>query len=159
MGKRTCAVAMIGAGLIAAVAPVLALQAPAGAAQTNANTQAGLTFIDGSGLTVTCTDFLNANHNKDDPKNPYVMYALSAEQSGGDDNGEDCFDQVDAFVTITYKDGHGQAQSSSVQSGLGQQVVIGGAVSAVKVSAAIHFYNCNATLSAACDLTFAVAPK
>jgi hypothetical protein len=159
MGKRTRVVAMIGAGLMAAVAPVLALQAPAGAAQTNADAHAGLTFVDGSGLTVTCTDFLNANHNTDDPKNPYVMYGLSAQQSGGDSGLADCDNEVDAFVTITYKDTHGQAQSSSFQSGLGQQVFIGGAASAVQVKAAIHLYNCNSTLSASCDLTVAVAPK
>lgn len=144
---------MTAAGLATAALPLLFGQQVAGAAVTTAQDEQGLTFVTGTGQTITCTSSLETTHNTDNANQPRLEWRtlLSGAQA--------CFEAIATDITATYKDSEGVTRTlhsgaRSVTAGS-----VSGAYTATSVRADVHFFNCEPQQSASCDVTLTASPK
>jgi hypothetical protein len=150
------ALAMIGAGMSLAIAPWFALARPADAARSNVNASGSLTYKRSSDqAAVTCGLGVSAFHNTDDPHHPFVAVSESVASDGL--HNDDCVDQVNFQLVVTYTDTAGDTQRTEIGGFAGAN--IGGAAANVHVSLSATYLNCDASTNSTCALTVAVAPK
>jgi hypothetical protein len=145
---------MAASGLMLAAAPVLAMQQPAGAAETHASGSSSITFAKFGGGAATCTVFNDAYHNNNDPNQPYTL--VGSGLSGAD---EACFNSVNLTITVSYRD-HEGVRRTSTSTGFGTSVLrIGGTYSGITTSVTAIWFGCDSGASATCQATAVANPK
>jgi hypothetical protein len=150
------ALAMVGAGVSLAIAPWIALAQPAGAVQNTVNANGLLTYKRSSDqAAVTCGLGVGATHNTDDPHHPFVVVSESVASDGA--HNDDCVDQVNFHLVVTYTDTAGDTQRTEIGGFAGAN--IGGAKANVHATLSATYLNCDSSTNTTCALTVAVAPK
>ncbi len=144
-------IALAAVALMAAVAPLLASQQPAGAANNDDNQSRQISFVDYGGIGATCTVVNDSHHNTTaHTASAYaVLYGTSA-----------CHDpNIYLVLTVTGKDETGVSHTAT---GTGYSdnftVTLDHAVSSVQTTAEVHFETCNSNVNL-CVLTVPAAPK
>jgi hypothetical protein len=156
VGQRTHAIAMIGVGVALALAPWMAVSAPAHAARNTANASGSLTYTRSSDQSaVTCSLGVGATHNTDDIDHPFVVISETVASDGS--HNDDCADNVLFDLVVTYTDTAGEEQRTEISGFAGARV--GGAKANVHVTLTATYLDCDTNTNATCTLTVAVAPK
>jgi hypothetical protein len=145
--------AMAATGLATAATPLLFGQQVAGAAVTTAHDEQGLTFVTDSGQTITCTADLNVTHNTDNANQPRLEWAT------GLSGPIACFDAYQLTLTATYRDSEGVTRTLTSQAPNANFGSVTGADTATSVRVDGHFYTCDSSQSASCDIRLAASPK
>jgi hypothetical protein len=153
--RRGRRLAMTAAGLATVASPLLFGQQTAGAAQTEAEDEASLTFVDNSGQPVTCTVGMFARHNTDDADQPTLTWSTTRV---GQPQG--CYGTAVTALTANYKDSEGVIRRSTYTTF--DDTLIGtvtGAYTATSVRMDTFFLNCDESRSATCEVTVTASPK
>ncbi len=150
-------VAIMAAGACLALVTV-AVAAPASAASTNATTQASVTFIDTSGVTITCTVTDYTKHNTDNAAQPTTNIQQGLAGSGP--NADECLTNVQLTVTATYNDKSGVTRTTTSVTYTQDDLTIGGTYTPINTTVNAFWYSCDSAVSASCTATTPAAhPK
>jgi hypothetical protein len=142
---------MAGAGLLAAMLPVLGGATPAVAQEYDASGYGSLTFITYEGDGITCPLQVQSSH--DTSANTASIYAAPLGEAR-------CIESnVATSVTITYKDQNGLTHTSRARGDDIVSLSVDHAKSNVRTSATTSYNDCNPNASASCDLTVTANPK
>jgi hypothetical protein len=136
------------------LAPLLASESRAGAAQTGATGTSSLTYVDNNGVAVTCSVEDDAFHNNDNANQPFTSVA-----SGESGDLSDCLNTVLLTVTVSYKDRGGVRRTVTSSSFSTSSLVVQGTYSAITTSVRAQFFNCDSSRSATCEVTAFANPK
>ncbi|MDQ6695834.1 MAG: hypothetical protein M3Z46_00055 [Actinomycetota bacterium] len=145
-------VGLAAVALLTAVAPLLAVQQPAGAVNNDDDQSGQLTFVDYSGNAATCTLVNDSHHdtNAHSASAYAVLYGTA-----------DChYPNAYLILTVVGNDENGVSHTAT---GTGYSdnftVTLDHAVSSIRTFADVHFQNCNPNTSASCALAVGAAPK
>jgi hypothetical protein len=154
MAQRIRGARVVVAGMCVVLAPLLASESRAGAAQTGATGTSSLTYVDDNGVAVTCSIEDDAFHNNDNANQPFT--SLTSGESG---DVNDCLNTALLTVTVSYKDRGGIQRTVTTSSFSTTNIVVQGTYSAIATSVRAQFFRCDSSRSATCEVTAFANPK
>jgi hypothetical protein len=141
--------AVLAAGV--AAVPLVLLQQPAGAAETQAVKSGSLDFIAFDGRPIHCSALVDAVHDTDDAEQPLLSWSTEA------DTGPDC--EGSFKIIATYEDVNGtghQVRYTTTATSFGG---VNGAFAPASVTLEIDYAQCDPELSTSCTLALTASPK
>jgi hypothetical protein len=155
MGARTRRIGLVGAGLLGLAAPLVAGQAPAAAAVSEADK--ALTFFtksSGGTTAVTCHVRNHTNVDKGEPDAPFTEVSVPLGSQPAP-----CIDNIAITVNVAYRDHEGVARRAEFDSSTPGQVYVEGTYSNIRTTVEITYLDCDAEASATCSAAAEIQAK
>ncbi len=155
MGGRKRRIGLVGAGLLGLAAPLVAGQAPAAAAVSDADK--ALTFItksSGGTEAVTCHVKNHTNVDKGEPDAPFTQVSVPL---GTQPNP--CVNNIVVTIVVAYRDHEGVGRRTEFTSSTPGEVYVEGTYSNIRTTVEITYLDCDAQASATCSAAAEVSAK
>ena len=155
MGGRKRRIGLVGVGLLGLAAPLVAGQAPAAAAVSDADK--ALTFVQkssGTGNAVTCHVRNHTNVDKSEPDAPFTQVSVPLGSQPAP-----CTSAIVVTIIVAYRDHEGVGRRTEFTSSTPGQVYVEGTYSNIRTTVDITYLDCDEEASATCSAAAEIQAK